>query len=165
MSRILPALNDSVNFCKLQSAYRRRHSTETALLKIFNDCFGVMDRQQGTVLITLDISAAFDTISHTILLDRLETCFGITGSVHIWVESYLTNRSQFVKIGGSVSQDMFLSAGMPQGSVLGPLLFCSYVSSLQTVVPDGILFHQYADDTQLYCSVSTNNFLADVGAL
>ena len=165
MSRILPALNDSVNFCKLQSAYRRRHSTETALLKIFNDCFGVMDRQQGTVLITLDISAAFDTISHTILLDRLETCFGVTGSVLKWVESYLTNRSQFVKIGGSASQDTFLSAGVPQGSVLGPLLFCSYVSSLQTVVPDGILFHQYADDTQLYCSVSTNNFLADVGAL
>ena len=124
MSRILPALNGSDNFCKLQSAYRRWHSTETALLKIFNDCFGFMDRQQGTVLITLDISAAFDTISHTILLDRLETCFGLSGFVLKWVESYLTDRSQFVKIGGSASEDTILSAGVPQGLVLGPLLFC-----------------------------------------
>ena len=123
------------------------------------------NQQRPSTCLSCHISAAFDTISHTILLDRLETCFGITGSVLKWVESYLTNRSQFVKIGGSASQDTFLSAGVPQGSVLGPLLFCSYVSSLQTVVPDGILFHQYADDTQLYCSVSTNNFLADVGAL
>ena len=124
-----------------------------------------MDRKQGAVLITLDISAAFDTISHVILLERLETCFGITGSVLNWIRSYLANRSQFVKIGDSASNGTFLSAGVPQGSVLGPLLFCSYVSSIQTVIPDGVLFHQYADDTQLYCSVSTSNFMADVDIL
>ena len=165
LSRILPVLNSSVNFCMLQSAYRRRHSTETALLKIFSDCLGFMDRKQGAVLITLDISAAFDTISHVILLERLESCFGITGSVLNWIQSYLTDRSQFVKIGDSASDDTFLSAGVPQISVLGPLLFCFYVSSIQTVIPDGVSFHQYADDTQLYCSVSTSNFVADVDIL
>ena len=81
-----------------------------------------------------------------------------------WIQSYLTDRSQFVKIGDSASDDTFFSAGVPQGSVLGPPLFCSYVSSIQTVIPDGS-FHQYANDTRLYCSVSTSNFVADVDIL
>ena len=165
MARLMPILNSSENFGKLQSAYRSKHSTETALLKIFDDCYKVMDEKRGTVLITLDISAAFDTIVHDVLLNRLERCFGISGSFLKWIQSYLSNRRQFIKVGNCTSAIHYLTAGVPQGSVLGPLLFCAYVSTLSSVIPEGILFHQYADDTQLYCAVSVSDFEADVRIL
>ena len=76
-----------------QSAYRRRHSTETAVLKIVSDLFLATDRGQVSLLALLDLSAAFDTVDHTILLDRLQSAFGVRGSVFDWIESFITNRS------------------------------------------------------------------------
>ena len=165
LARLQPILCNSRNFCKLQSAYRQKHSTETALLKVFDDCFMAMDMQRGTVLVTLDISAAFDTIVHDILLHRLELSFGIAGKFLEWIRSYLLDRKQFVKIGDSVSATVNLTAGVPQGSVLGPLLFCAYVSAMSSVIPQNVLYHQYADDTQLYCSVSVTDLDVDVNTL
>ena len=73
-----------------QSAYRRRHSTETAVLKIVSDLFLASDRGQVSLLALLDLSAAFDTVDHTILLDRLQSAFGVRGSVFDWIESFIT---------------------------------------------------------------------------
>ena len=83
----------------MQSAYREAHSTETVLLKIFDDVLSNIKAKQLTVLVALDISAAFDTISHSKLLKRLQDEFGIGGLALAWIKSYLSNRFQFVKLG------------------------------------------------------------------
>ena len=114
----------------LQSAYRSGHSTETALLKIKNDIDLALDRGDGVFLVLLDLSAAFDTIDHTILIDRLETWRGITGTVLKWLKTYLSCRTQSVRVGESSSVDVHLKTGVPQGSVLGPLLYLIYMLPL-----------------------------------
>ena len=138
-------------FPLLQSAYRQHHSTETALLKVKNDILMNMDEQHVTLLVLLDLSAAFDTVDHTILLDRLHTEFGISGSVFNWFSSYLSNRSQSVTIEGVLSEKFKLDFGVPQGSCLGPLLFVVYASKLFKIIESHLPnVHTYADDTQLY---------------
>ena len=112
-----------------QSAYRRLHSTETALLKVQNDILIALDNKQAVVLLLLDLSAAFDTVCHTTLLKLLKSRYGITGKVLTWMESYLTNRCQAVMINNHISSSRDLSFGVPQGSVLGPILFSLYISS------------------------------------
>jgi retron-type reverse transcriptase len=105
------------------------------------------DDKKLTALISLDISAAFDTISHDTLLNRLETEFGVDGISLSWLRSYLTNRSQFVKLGRHSSKTVACCSGVPQGSVLGPLLFVVYVSPVSDVIKCHEVSHrQYADD-------------------
>lgn len=98
LKRLLPHVIDSGNFNSLQSAYRKLHSTETALLKIMDDLYRMVDDRQAAVLIGLDLSAAFDTIDHSILLDRLRSVFGVSGVALQWVESYLTRRSLYMMV-------------------------------------------------------------------
>jgi hypothetical protein len=141
-----------------QSAYRSRCSTETALLKVASDIYGEMDRGRVSMLVTLDISAAFDTIDPFILLERLKTYFGVTGKALEWIRSYLDLRKQFVKINGVESLVSSLCAGVPQGSVLGPVLFSAFIAPLSDVIDSfKIRHHQYADDTNLYNSFSSLN--------
>ena len=102
-------------------------------------------------LVLLDLSAAFDTIDHTILLKRLQSNFGISGKALKWFASYLRNRSQQVKINGITSDSAELKFGVPQGSVLGPLLFTLYMSPVAEITRHfGINNMFYADDSQLY---------------
>ena len=108
---------------ELQSAYRKRYSTEPALLKVQNGILLNMDRQHVTLLVLLDLSAAFDTVNHDILHRRLETAFGITGTALQWFFSYLGNRSQRIVFGDGVSESFYLACSVPQVSCLGPLLF------------------------------------------
>ena len=137
----------------VQSAYREFHSTETALLKVHNDILVAMDNNQSVVLIMLDLTAAFDTIDHVILLKRLEERYGVKGQALSWIQSYLSNRSWSVMVGDAVSQERGLGYGVPQGSILGPLLFVLYVAPLGDLIArHGHTNHGYADDRQLYCA-------------
>lgn len=112
-----------------------------------------MNKQHVSLLIMLDLSAAFDTIDHTVLLHRLETTFGVTGSSLKWISSYLHDRSQRVVIDDKLSDRCPLPFGIPQGSCLGPLLFSIFASKLFDVIKDHLpSAHAYADDTQLYLS-------------
>ena len=137
---------------KFQSAYRPFHSTESALLRVFNDIVHYMDDKKTVLLILLDLSAAFDTIDHEIMLNRLNNTFKFTGCVLNWFRSYLSDRSQVViieKKNKSVQEP--LKYGVPQGSVLGPLLFSMYTKPLEKIITSfSIDHHFYADDTQLY---------------
>ena len=114
-----------------QSAYKTGHSTETALLFIKNEVHLSLSRSEPTALILLDLSAAFDTIDHSTLLHCLQTWFGIGGSVLKWF-TYLSERSQSIKIGSTLSDLCKLLFGVPQGSVLGPLLLYPRTKKLDT---------------------------------
>ena len=105
---------------KAQSAYRCNHSTKTAILKIHNDLLMAADRDECSILVLLDLSAAFDTVNHRILLQRLHDQFGIKGHAHKWIRSYLQNRCQQVMIENSLSTEVVLALNVPQGSILGP---------------------------------------------
>ena len=134
-----------------QSAYRQSHSTETALLRVLNDLHDVIDNGETTLLCLLDLSAAFDTIDHNILIRRLESTFGIRGSALKWFDSYVTNRFQSVTIGEATSIDRNIPFGVPQGSVLGPELFVLYTKSIGNIIKSHDLrYHLYADDSQMY---------------
>ena len=113
-----------------QSAYKTGHSTETALLSIKNEVHLSMSWGEQTALVLLDLSAAFDKIDHSTLLHCLQTWFAIGGSVLKWFTSYLSEHYQSVKIGSTLSDLCKLLFGVPQGSVLGPLLFCLYTTTL-----------------------------------
>ena len=136
-------------FPEMQSAYREHHSTETALLKVKNDILTNMDTGHVTLLVLLDLSAAFDTVDHDVLIHRLQSLLGLRGSALQWFRSYLEGRSQQVTINGALSKKFDLECGVPQGSCLGPLLFTIYASKLFSIIKS----HQpsaysYADDTQ-----------------
>ena len=110
--------------------------------------YSAADQSQPTVLVSLDFSAAFDTIDHSTLLSRLYTDFGVAGAALSWISSYFSGRRQRVMVGHCHSADQPVTSGVPQGSVLGALLFTSYISPIgQLIDSRGILHQQYADDT------------------
>ena len=150
-------INNSL-FDPLQSASRDKHSTETALIKVQNDILSALDAGSPAILLMLDLSAAFDTIDHDILLSRLCNVYGITGNALDWFRSYLTGRIQRVVIEDSVSVDQELDFGVPQGSVLGPRIYCMYTKPVSDITQrHGLSHHSYADDTQLYMTMDHSN--------
>ena len=118
----------------LQSAYKPYHSTETALLKVLTDILHFIDQKKVCLISLLDLSAAFDTIDHDILITRLNGTFGISGTALCWLTSYLKDRYQRVKVGNSFSEEAILKFGVPQGSVLGPILFTMYTQPLAIIL-------------------------------
>ena len=150
----------------LQSAYKEHHSTESSLLKVKNDILMNMDAQKVTLLVLLDLSAAFDTVRHDILLDRLRTAIGVSGKELEWFTSYLSGRSQQVAVNGGLSSSFPLKQGVPQGRCLGPVLFTIYTSKMFEIVEKHLpSVHCYADDTQLYVAFSPNQPGDDEAAL
>ena len=142
-----------------QSAYIKSHSTETVLLSLHDHLIKRISQQELTGICLLDLSAAFDTIDHSTLLHRLKTWFGFDGTTLSWLSSYLSSRSFAVSAHGSLSPTFSSSHGVPQGSVLGPLLFILYTTPLSALISSTpVEHHLYADDTQLYLSFKPHLF-------
>ena len=132
-----------------QSAYRPGHSVETALLDIYSTILSALDSGKSCFLILLDLSAAFDTISHVKLLNVMESSFGVSGNALKWIESYLSGRSFKVEARNACSTEKHCNIGVPQGSVLGPLLFNCVMAGLPPILESfDVQCHLYADDTQ-----------------
>ena len=166
VSRLNSHINSSHTSNDYQSAYRKFHSTETTLLKIHNDILSSMDDGRVTALTLFDLSATYDTKDHTVLLRRLGDWFGVSGKALDWLKSYLTGRSQRIKLGNCLSSRSDLSFGVPQGSVLGPLIFTLYTTPLSSLISGrAIPHHLYADDSQLYISFSSGDSAAALNGL
>src|SRR5690349_3253103 len=147
-------------FNRHQSAYTKHRSTETVLLSVCNTITNAMSTQRLTGLCMLDLSAAFDTIDHDILLERLSAWFGIHGSVLSWFSSYLMDRTLSVKVHEYSSSPTNLKYGVPQGSqgsVFGSILFNLYTTPLSSLISCHSLdYDLFADDTQMYIYFTLN---------
>ena len=129
-SRLLPAT---------QSGFQRGHSTATAIIRVLSDLLDAVDRDDTAILILLDLSAAFDTMGHRILLERLRVTFGVDNSALAWFHSYLSGRRQHVRCGSKCSALIDVICGVPQGSVLGPILFIIYTAVMESIVTEHAL--------------------------
>lgn len=137
-----------------QSAYRPIFSTEATFCSVVNDLLEMMDGGKCAILVLLDLSAAFDTVVHELLVKDLRS-IGVVDNALKYLESYLQTRSYCVQIGNCFSSYEALTRGVPQGSVLGPILFCIYTISLSRILQQhGVGFKLFADDTQFYFSIT-----------
>ena len=160
-SQLNEYLNDNNLTECFQSAYKPCHGTETALLRVQNDVLRAIDDDRCVVLLLLDLSSAFDTVVHQTLLSRLSSRFGVRGKALSWFQSYLSDHRQVIHVGNGQSDSFNLSIGVPQGSVLGPMLFTLYTAPLGDIMRQhDVSFHLYADDTQIYytfnCAVAND---------
>ena len=150
LHKLLSHLQENNLSNPFQSAYRAGHSTETILLRIVNDILSALDNDNISVLLLLGLSAAVDTIDHQILLSRLNSVFGIQSIALQWFHSYLSDRYQSTSVNNSSSSPSQLMYGVPQGSVLGPILFVLYTTPFSDIIANHSVNHQlFADDTQL----------------
>ncbi len=120
-------------FETFQSGFKPLHSTESDVLRVLNDTLLATDSGDYVILILLDLTSAFDTVDHKTLLSRLEYFVGIQGTVLSWFKSYLANRSFSVRLGNFSSLPAKLSCGVPQGSILAPILISLYLLPLGSI--------------------------------
>ena len=128
--------------------------SETAILKISKDINVSLDQGGCVVLVSLDLSVAFDTIDHDIFLHRLQSTYSISGIFCYWFKSYLENRKLRVCVHSSHSKTQKLKCGVPQGSVLGARMYAMYAHPMSNIVnKHDVSYHNYADDTHLYHAI------------
>ena len=156
-TRIYEFLESHSVFSNLQFGFRKKHSTNHALLEIFEKIKEKLDQKTFSCGVFIDLEKAFDTVNHNILIKKLEF-YGIRGVTNQWFLSYLSNRQQRVKLDGKKSSYLNVTCGVPQGSILGPLLFLIYINDMKNSVKNSIL-HHFADDTNLLCSGADEKIL------
>ena len=142
-----------------QSTYRKHYSTETTLLNMCGNILRNMEHGKCTSIVSLNLSAAFDTVNHTVLLDILNGYFGISEHAWSWISSYLSSRKFQVQIGHLISMMVEIDFSVPQGSILGPILFNCYASTLMEIIPErkGSFLSGYADDHAIIHFFSPDN--------
>ena len=140
-----------------QSGFRSGFSCATAMADVTDDIINARDNNEVTALVLLDYTKAFDFLNHTILISILHYV-GFSNSAIDMIKSFVTDRTQCVKIDNTFSDSINVTTGVPQGSILGPLLFSIYTSNFHTCLKY-CNYHFYADDTQLYHSFSTSDFV------
>ena len=149
-----------------QSAYKVNHSCETALLLLHNEILSSFEKQEITNLCAIDLSAAFDTVDHGIIISTMENTFGLLGNTLSWLSSYLAPHSFNVSIEGNMSVDKPVTFSVPQGSVVGPILFNFYVGSLPDCIKhDGVLINGFVDDHTLHNSYQVGDFSAETNSI
>ena len=148
------------SFYELQFGFRNKHSTTHALISLTEKIREALDNNKYACGIFIDLKKAFDTVDHNILLKKLEH-YGVRGVANEWFRSYLTDRKQYVSINGSDSKTIGVNIGVPQGSVLGPLLFLVYMNDLHVAIKNSTV-HHFADDTNL---LNTNQCLKKLNKL
>ena len=134
--------------------FRKKHSTNHALLSIIEQIKRNLDNKIFSCGFFVDLEKAFDTVNHYILISKLDH-YGISGKSKDWITSYLSNRNQHVKLNGVKSNDKVITCGVPQGSILGPLLFTIYINDMHKAMPNSSFFH-FADATNLLFTTKTS---------
>lgn len=150
-------ISDFINEMNLlnpfQSGFRKNHSTDTALIKVHDDIARSIDKKGVAILLLIDFAKAFDRVSHTKLINKLISKFSFNTSAANLIKSYLSDRSQAVYYNGEISSFRKIDSGVPQGSVLGPLLFSLFINDLPSVL-EYCTVHLFADDVQIYLCVN-----------
>jgi hypothetical protein len=153
-NRLLDFFNKHDILSKNQYGFRKNVSTSMALIDLVDQISKSIEKNEFTVGIFLDLAKAFDTVNHNILLTKLSN-YGVRGIAQNWVKNYLTNRYQYVSLNGINSNNLLITCGVPQGSILGPLLFITYINDLNTV-SKLLTFIMFADDTNIF--IKDRNF-------
>ena len=146
-TRLYDFLDDSESFYELQFGFRKRYSTNHALLSIVEDIRNNLDNKIFACGVFVDLEKAFDTVNHKILLSKLSH-YGIRGVANNWFSSDLYDRQQQVTLNGAYSPFLDINCGVPQGSILGPLLFLIYINDMHVSIKNSVV-HHFADDTNL----------------
>ena len=133
-NRLYEYLNQNNILYNKQFMFRGGHSTDHPLIDLVDNIYNLFNENKYTLRVFIDLSKAFDTVDHKILLKKLEL-YGVKGNVLNWFKSYLSNRKQYIEIEGQKTDCLNITCGVPQGSILGPLLFLIYLNDLQFWTP------------------------------